>query len=129
MGFNQYPLGPRSMANGNRVDFVHMYMFFLSHSQPHHLILIYPSQGDSGGPLIQRGSDRTGKDDVLIGIVSWGLGCADDNFPGGKSLKSVLSFVYSCIHSYSSHLSTFHVSFHSILSRFVTIFMDTNKYM
>jgi len=31
-------------------------------------------QGDSGGPLII--------DDVQVGIVSWGYGCADENYPG-----------------------------------------------
>jgi len=45
---------------------------FFSHSQPHHLTSFNPSQGDSGGPLIQRGTDKSGKDDVLVGIVSWG---------------------------------------------------------
>jgi trypsin len=39
-------------------------------------------QGDSGGGLIRLGSDQNGKDDVQLGIVSWGLACGDPNFPG-----------------------------------------------
>jgi len=33
-------------------------------------------QGDSGGPIIDTASG------VQIGVVSWGFGCADPNFPG-----------------------------------------------
>ncbi|HEY3020407.1 MAG TPA: serine protease [Solirubrobacteraceae bacterium] len=37
-------------------------------------------QGDSGGPLAR--SDDAGNADALIGIVSWGNGCAKPGFPG-----------------------------------------------
>jgi len=36
--------------------------------------------GDSGGPLIIKGANST--DDIQVGIVSWGFGCANSNFPG-----------------------------------------------
>ena len=35
-------------------------------------------QGDSGGPLITKVEDRY----QLIGVVSWGTGCARREFPG-----------------------------------------------
>jgi len=37
-------------------------------------------QGDSGGPLVRKSSDGT--QDVQVGVVSWGMGCADPVFPG-----------------------------------------------
>ena len=37
-------------------------------------------KGDSGGPMIRAGESVI--DDVQIGIISWGLGCALDSFPG-----------------------------------------------
>jgi len=36
--------------------------------------------GDSGGPLIQKGSSI--EDDKLVGVVSWGRGCAEEGVPG-----------------------------------------------
>lgn len=39
-------------------------------------------QGDSGGPLVILGESEIGLDDLLVGVVSWGLGCAHEHFPG-----------------------------------------------
>jgi len=36
--------------------------------------------GDSGGPIIVEGSNSD--NDVLVGVVSWGVGCAEPGFPG-----------------------------------------------
>ncbi|GLW29602.1 S1 family serine peptidase [Actinoplanes regularis] len=36
-------------------------------------------QGDSGGPMVRRGRDGQW---AQVGIVSWGLGCARDAYPG-----------------------------------------------
>ena len=43
-------------------------------------------QGDSGGGLVKTGSSSSA--DVLVGLVSWGFGCADPNFPGVYSRLS-----------------------------------------
>lgn len=37
-------------------------------------------QGDSGGPLIIKGSES--HEDIQLGIISWGIGCGTNIFPG-----------------------------------------------
>lgn len=37
-------------------------------------------QGDSGGPLLQKGDSS--EQDILVGLVSWGEGCAQEGKPG-----------------------------------------------
>jgi trypsin len=37
-------------------------------------------QGDSGGPLIAQGTNK--RTHLLVGVVSWGEGCADPKYPG-----------------------------------------------
>jgi secreted trypsin-like serine protease len=39
-------------------------------------------EGDSGGPLVKDFGTASPTDDRLVGIVSWGYGCADPHFPG-----------------------------------------------
>lgn len=54
-------------------------------------------QGDSGGPLIMSSSSSSSSssttstshdDDILVGVTSWGFGCANPNFPGVYSRVS-----------------------------------------
>lgn len=58
-------------------------------------------QGDSGGPLVFLGGSP--KEDTLVGLVSWGLGCADPNYPG---VYTDVSSVRSWIERVSCELSS-----------------------
>jgi len=57
---------------------------------------------DSGGPIIIPGNDGNNDDDVLVALVSWGIGCADPIFPGVNArVSSVSDWIddYVCKHS------------------------------
>lgn len=51
-------------------------------------------QGDSGGPLVIKGGSAG--TDVQVGVVSWGVGCASEHFPG---VYARVSQAYSWIES------------------------------
>merc|ERR1712224_198926 len=48
--------------------------------------------GDSGGPLLIEGSSPS--TDELVGIVSWGISCADQDYPG---VYTRISYYYDWI--------------------------------
>jgi len=62
-------------------------------------------QGDSGGPLVIKGNDaHDGSDDVQVGVVSFGYGCADPDFPGVYSrVSSAYDWIRQEVCTYSMY--------------------------
>lgn len=48
-------------------------------------------QGDSGGPLFRQPAENSGQSLTLVGITSWGIGCAEEGNPGVYTLVSAYS--------------------------------------
>ncbi|CAG5123082.1 unnamed protein product, partial [Candidula unifasciata] len=54
--------------------------------------------GDSGGPIVYRSVDSS----VLVGIVSWGRGCGQENIPGVYTrVSSFLTWIQKTTKSYN----------------------------
>ena len=59
-------------------------------------------QGDSGGPLVIKGD--VASSDLQVGVVSWGLGCADADFPGIYArISQVYGWIEDSVCTYSSY--------------------------
>lgn len=59
-------------------------------------------QGDSGGPLVQR--QDLSDNSVLVGVVSYGKGCARENSPGVYTrVSAYVDWIYDRIYQYDNN--------------------------
>jgi len=55
-------------------------------------------QGDSGGPMYNKASKK------VVGVVSWGIGCAEQGYPG---IYADVGFYFDWIASHVAHVRTY----------------------
>jgi len=63
--------------------------------------------GDSGGPIIKRGGGKEDAADLLVGVVSFGYGCANPDYPGVYArVSSVYDWIVETIKEWECEPAT-----------------------